>query len=47
MTSVNLAKNQLTVVRGISGDTATPQAGDSVYFSPDVRNAGPNTANPV
>ena len=34
------AQNQLTVVRGICGDTATPQAGDSVYFSPDVRNAG-------
>ena len=42
VTSVNLAQNQLTVVRGISGDTATPQVGDSVYFSPDVRNAGPN-----
>ena len=32
----------LTVVRGISGGTATPQANDPVYLSPDVRNSGAN-----
>ena len=42
VTSVNLTQNELTVVRGISGGTATPQANDPVYLSPDVRNSGAN-----
>ncbi len=42
VTGVNLANNQLTVVRGINGSTATLQANDSVYLSPDVRNSGSN-----
>ncbi len=42
VTAVNLANNQLTVVRGISGPSAAPQANDPVYLSPDVRNAGAN-----
>jgi Glycoside hydrolase family 44/Bacterial Ig-like domain (group 3) len=42
VTSVNLTQNDLTVVRGISGGTATPQANDPVYLSPDVRNSGAN-----
>jgi hypothetical protein len=42
VTAVNLTQKTLTVVRGISGGTATPQANDPVYLSPDVRNAGAN-----
>jgi hypothetical protein len=42
VTSANLASNQLTVVRAISGGTASLKANDAVYLSPDVRNAGGN-----
>jgi hypothetical protein len=42
VTGVNLANNQLTVTRGIAFGPATLKAGDSVYLSPDVRNAGAN-----
>lgn len=40
VTGVDLAHNQLTVVRGISGGNVALKANDSVYLAPDVRNAG-------
>lgn len=42
VTGIDLAHNQLTVVRGISGGNVALKANDAVYLAPDVRNAGAN-----